>query len=180
MVIIFSSPKTQHLVPGQVSPGSGFEHEETHWLGRKMLNGIARKGKLAALAPRAIWMEKTQPCPCQLLHSGVTRLPATETLLSRAVSSGRAAGQAMAGQGKGREQRKQEGRRSCIPSLLLIILPFLLREASRSANSTLEGTWGGDQQLWVQEGDAGLGFMVISKLLYSWDKRDRILLLAQQ
>lgn len=40
-------------------------------------------------------------------------------------------------QGRGREQRKQEGRRSCIHSLLLIILLFLLREAGRSANHTM-------------------------------------------
>lgn len=40
-------------------------------------------------------------------------------------------------QGKGREQRKQEGRRSCIPSLLLIILLFRLSQAGRSAKTTL-------------------------------------------
>jgi len=40
MVIIFNSPKPQDLLPGQVGPGGGFEHEETRRLGRKMLNGI--------------------------------------------------------------------------------------------------------------------------------------------
>lgn len=45
-------------------------------------------------------------------------------------------------QGKGREQRKQEGRRSCIPSLLLIILLFRLSQAGRSASTTLSSYFG--------------------------------------
>lgn len=46
-------------LPGQVGPGSEFKHEETHWLRRKILNAIQRKGELAALTAKVVWMEKT-------------------------------------------------------------------------------------------------------------------------
>ena len=89
-----------------------------------------------------VWMEKTPVC-VTFFAQGFTDIslppkPFSPGLCLAVVLQGRP------WQGKGREQRKQEGRRSCIPSLLLIILLFLLREASRSANPTLGSHLGRD------------------------------------
>lgn len=115
-------------------------------------SGWKRSASVSALELRA---SVTSPC-----HQN----PSPSWLQSGMAMSGSCAA-VRPWQGKGREQRKQEGRRSCTPSLLLIILPFRFREAVRPANTMLVPYLGKGRAVGTEGGHgAGLDIIQITLL----------------
>lgn len=121
----------------------------------------------------------TSPCH-QSVSLSPKHLPAIKTLLSRAVPGGCATGKAMAGQGKG---AKEAGRKKELHPLPAVNHPPLSPKRGHQVckqqvefSPWRELWW----QLWVQEGAVGLGLLIISQFLCSWDDRHQALLWAQQ